>query len=210
MSPFVIGIAGGTGSGKTTFSQAVLQRIGSENVTYIQHDSYYVDRSSIPAEDRQRINYDHPDALENALLIRHLKMLLGWQPIEKPIYDFKTHTRKLETERVEPKEIVLLEGILIFVDPALRALMDLKVFVDTDADVRALRRLKRDIEERGRTVSLVVDQYFDSVRPMHIEFVEPSKRYADLIVPEGGMNEMGVDVIVQKMRSVLDRQTQRV
>ncbi|MBN1219974.1 MAG: uridine kinase [Anaerolineae bacterium] len=210
MSPFIIGVAGGTGSGKTTLSQAILQRIGVEDVTYIQHDSYYIDRSSISSEDRQRINYDHPDALENELLIRHLKILLNRKPIEKPIYDFKTHTRKPETERVEPKEIILLEGILIFVDPTLRALMDLKVFVDTDADVRALRRLKRDIEERGRTVLLVIEQYFNSVRPMHLEFVEPSKRYADLIVPEGGLNEMGVDVIVQKMRSVLGREAHRV
>ena len=210
MSPFVIGVAGGTGSGKTTLSQAILQRIGPECVTYIQHDSYYLDRSAILPEERQKINYDHPDALENQLLIHHLKTLLNWQPIEKPMYDFKTHTRKLETERVEPKEIILLEGILILVDPALRKLMNLKVFVDTDADVRALRRLKRDIEERGRTVQSVVEQYFNSVRLMHLEFVEPSKRYADLIVPEGGLNEMGVDVIVQKLLSVLEKAIQPV
>jgi uridine kinase len=210
MSPFVIGVAGGTGSGKTTLSQAILQRIGTEHVTYIQHDSYYVDRTSILPEDRERINYDHPHALENQLLIHHLKTLLDWKPIEKPIYDFKTHTRKPETEQVEPKEIILLEGILILADPALRELMDLKVFVDTDADVRAFRRLKRDIEERGRTVQSVIEQYFNSVRPMHMEFVEPSKRYADLIIPEGGLNEMGVDVIVQKMRAVLESETRWV
>lgn len=203
MCPFLVGVAGGTGSGKTTLSQAILQQIGAERVAYIQHDSYYVDRSSIPPGDRQAVNYDHPDALENQLLISHLKTLLEYKPIEKPIYDFKTHTRKRETERVEPKDIILLEGILILVDPRLRELMNLKVFVDTDADVRLLRRIKRDIEERGRTIQSVMDQYLSTVRPMHLEFVDPSKRYADLIIPEGGFNEIGVDVIVQKTRSML-------
>ena len=210
MTPFVIGIAGGTGSGKTTLARSVHQQIGPDHITYIQHDSYYVDRSNIPPKDRERINFDHPDALENHLLIRHLKTLLDWQAIEKPIYDFKTHTRKLETDWVEPKDIILLEGILILADPMLRELMDLKIFVDTDPDVRILRRLKRDIENRGRTIQLVTEQYFNSVRPMHIEFVEPSKQYADLIIPEGGLNKMGVDVIVQKLRSVLGRETYRI
>lgn len=208
MSPFVIGIAGGTCSGKTTFSQAILQQIGPEHVVYIQTDSYYVDRSSVLPQEREKINYDHPDALENPLLISHLKTLLNWRPIESPIYDFKTHTRRDEAERIEPKQVILLEGILILVDPRLRDLMDLKVFVDTDADVRVLRRLKRDIEVRGRTVQSVMEQYCSTVRPMHLEFVEPSKRYADLIIPEGGFNENGVDIIVQKIRSMLSRRTQ--
>ena len=165
---------------------------------------------NILPEDRESINYDHPKALENQLLIRHLKMLLEGKPIEKPVYDFKTHTRKFKTERVESKGVILLEGILILADPALRELMDLKIFVDTDADVRVLRRLRRDIEERGRTIQLVIEQYFNSVRPMHLKFVEPSKRYADLIVPEGGLNEVGVDVIVQRMHSVLGREIHRL
>ena len=203
MSPFIVGVAGGTGSGKTTLSRVILQQIGPDCVAYIQHDSYYLDRSSISPKDRKNINYDHPDALENQLLINHLQMLLDWKPMEKPIYDFKTHIRKNETERVEPKEIILLEGILILADPRLRELMNLKIFVDTDADVRVLRRLERDIEKRGRAVQSVVEQYLTTVRPMHLEFVEPSKRYADLIIPEGGLNKIGVDVIVQKIHSML-------
>jgi len=203
MTPFVMGIAGGTGSGKTTLSLAILQQIGVEHVGYIQHDSYYIDRSSLTPEERQKINYDHPDALENELLIRHLKMLRDWKPIDKPNYDFKTHTRRQETETVSPKDVIIVEGILILVDPMLRELMDLKVFVDTDADVRVLRRLGRDVEERGRTVGSVVEQYLGSVRPMHLEFVEPSKRFADLVIPEGGLNDVGVDVITHKIRSTL-------
>ncbi len=202
-SRIIIGVAGGTGSGKTTVSSAILDRVGRDEIAYIQHDSYYRDRSFLPPEERANANFDHPDALESELLAQHLGALKAGQAVDVPLYDFTTHTRKHETVRVEPRKVILVEGILIFAEKALRELMDIKVFVDTDADVRFIRRLQRDISERGRTVESVIRQYTETVRPMHLEFVEPSKRYADIIVPEGGFNVTAIDMIVAKLRDMI-------
>jgi len=202
--PVIVGVAGGTGSGKTTIVQEILKALGPDNVQVIQHDSYYRDRSHLPAEERADINYDHPDALETSLLVEHLKQLVAGKKVEIPIYDFVTHTRKSERRPVKPSRVVVVEGILILADRHLRDLFDIKVFVDTDADIRFIRRMQRDIAERGRTRESVVAQYMQTVRPMHLEFVEPSKRYADVIVPEGGHNVVAVDMIITKVRSVIE------
>ena len=201
--PLIIGVAGGTGSGKTTVSNSILERVGSDQISYIQHDHYYRDRSHLPLEERGKINFDHPDSLENELLARHLKILKGGQAVEVPQYDFTTHVRKPETTRVEPRRVILVEGILIFSLKALRDLMDIKVFVDTDADIRLIRRIRRDMTERGRTLESVIRQYTESVRPMHLEFVEPSKRYADIIIPEGGFNVTAIDMVVAKVEAMI-------
>ncbi len=203
MKPIIIGVAGGTGSGKTTVSEAILERVGRERITYIQHDSYYKDLSHLPLEERHKINFDHPDALDTNLLVEHLERLQTGSPIEVPIYDFTTHTRRRETRRVEPRGVTLVEGILIFVDKALRELMDVKIFVDTDADIRFIRRLQRDIAERRRTMESVILQYLETVRPMHLEFVEPSKRYADIIIPEGGFNVTAIDMVVARVEAMI-------
>ncbi len=203
MKPVVIGVAGGSGSGKTTVSQAILQRVGGDRIVYIQHDAYYRDRSNLPFQERVRINYDHPDSLETDLLIAHIRTLQTGHAIELPIYDFAQHVRRRETRRIESRSIILIEGILIFVDRALRELFDVKIFVDTDADLRLIRRLQRDIAERGRTHESVVAQYLETVRPMHLEFVEPSKRYADIIIPEGGFNTIAIDMIVSRIQAML-------
>lgn len=205
MKPIIIGVAGGTGSGKTTVSEAILERVGRERITYIQHDSYYKDLSHLFPEERHKINFDHPDALDTNLLVEHLKRLQTGSPVEVPIYDFTTHTRRKETKRVEPRGVTLVEGILIFVDRALRELMDVKIFVDTDADIRFIRRLQRDIAERGRTMESVIRQYLETVRPMHLEFVEPSKRYADIIIPEGGFNVTAIDMVVARVEAMVER-----
>lgn len=202
--PFVIGVAGGTGSGKTTVSKRIRAMVGSEHLAYIQHDSYYHDMSHLPAEERARLNFDHPDSLDTALMIRHLRQLIAGEPAHVPIYDFATHTRCPETETVQPARIVLLEGILIFTEKELRELMDMRIFVDTAADLRFIRRLYRDIAERGRSVESVIEQYLATVRPMHMEFVEPSKRYADIIVPQGGHNRVAMEMIVSRIQAVLD------
>jgi len=199
----IIGIAGGTGSGKTTIAKALISVIGKERVAYIQHDSYFKDRSNILLKDRENINYDHPDALENDLLVCHLRRLRNGYPVDKPIYEFKTHTRNSETERVRSKEVVVVEGRLIFVDKRLRDLMGIRVFVDADADIRFIRRLKRDISERGRTVESVIDQYLNTVRPMHCKFVEPSKKYADIVIPGGGCNKIAIDKLASMIRAKL-------
>lgn len=199
-----MGVAGGTGSGKTTIVREMLKGIAPDNVLLIQHDSYYKDRSHLPSQERANINYDHPDALETSLLIRHLKQLLAGEPADIPIYDFVTHTRKPECQLAKPCKVIVVEGILILADPTLRELFDIKVFVDTDPDIRFIRRLERDIAERGRTRESVVAQYMQTVRPMHLEFVEPSKRCADVIVPEGGHNIVAVDMIITKIRSVIE------
>jgi uridine kinase len=199
----VIGVAGGSGSGKTTVSEAILERVGRDRIAYLQHDSYYKDRSHLPPKERARANFDHPDALESELLAGHLAALKAGQSVEVPLYDFTTHTRQSETAHVEPRKVVLVEGILIFAEKALRELMDIRVFVDTDADVRFIRRLQRDISERGRSVESVIRQYTETVRPMHLEFVEPSKRYADVIVPEGGFNLTAIDMIVARVKDMI-------
>jgi len=207
--PIIIGVAGGTGSGKTTVSQAILERVGRDRIAYIQHDSYYKDQSHLPPEERAKINFDHPDALETGLLVQHLKQLRAGHPVEVPVYDFTTHTRTSQTRRVEPRRVILVEGILIFADDALRDMMDVKIYVDTDADIRFIRRLERDITERGRTMRSVIDQYLATVRPMHLEFVEPSKRYADVIIPEGGFNPVALDMVVARIEAMIEEAPRR-
>ena len=199
--PLVIGIAGGSGSGKTTVSQAILTRAGAEHVAYIQHDSYYKDLRELPPAQRATTNFDHPNSLETELMVEHVRQLRDGKAVDVPSYDFTNHTRKKETLHIAPHPIVLVEGILLFTDPKMRELCDLKLFVDTDADIRFIRRLERDIKERGRTTDSVIKQYQATVRPMHLEFVEPSKRYADLIIPEGGYNEVAMDVFMARHRS---------
>ena len=205
MPPMIIGVAGGSGSGKTTVVNSIIDDLGAKQVSCLQHDSYYYDRSTVPPDERVHINYDHPDALETSLLVRHLELLKAGQPVEVPIYDFATHSRSTETHTLYPRPVVILEGILILADPDLRRLMDIMVFVDTDADLRILRRIERDLRERARTLDSIVDQYLESVRPMHLEFVEPSKRYAHVIVPEGGHNRVAVDMLISTIRSIVGR-----
>ena len=209
VKPIIIGVAGGTASGKSTVAEAILERVGREHIAYIQHDSYYRDLSHLPLEERARMNFDHPDALETELLVEHLRQLQAWQPIEVPIYDFATYTRSGRTRRVEPRRVVLVEGILIFVDKQLRDMMDIKLYVDTDADMRFIRRLQRDMRERGRTLESVIRQYLETVRPMHLEFVEPSKRYADIIIPSGGFNETAIEMIVARIQKLLSAETEK-
>lgn len=204
MKPIILGVAGGTGSGKTTVSQAILDRVGRDRIAYIQHDSYYRDQGHLPPEERAKVNYDHPDALETELLVKHLKELQAGRIVEVPIYDFTTHTRTDSTRHVESKRVILVEGILIFAEELLRKMFDIKIYVDTDADIRFIRRLRRDISERGRTMESVVDQYLATVRPMHLEFVEPSKRYADIIIPEGGFNPVALDMVVARIKGMLE------
>jgi uridine kinase len=203
MEPVIIGVAGGTGSGKTTVAHEILKRAGTEQITLIQHDAYYRDLGDLPRAQRAMQNFDHPDALENSLLIAHLQDLKAGRPVEVPVYDFTTHTRTDKTTRIEPRPVILVEGILIFADAALRATMDVKIYVDTDADIRFIRRLKRDLAERGRTMESVIHQYLATVRPMHEEFVEPSKRYADVIIPEGGFNEVAIDMVAARIKALL-------
>jgi len=204
MEPVVIGVAGGTGSGKTTVAREILRRAGTHQISLIQHDAYYKDLDALPLAQRAMRNFDHPDALDNDLLISHLQELKVGRPVELPVYDFTTHTRTAETQRVEPHRVVMVEGILIFADEALRRLMDVKIYVDTDPDIRFIRRLERDIAERGRTMDSVIQQYLATVRPMHQEFVEPSKRYADVIIPEGGFNEVAMEMVAARIRVLLD------
>jgi len=202
--PLVIGIAGGTGSGKTTVARAIAQALPTEGVTTLEHDWYYRDRADLPLEERARLNFDHPDALESELLVDHLIALKSGRFIDVPSYDFVTHRRAEQRRRVEPKPVIIVEGILVFVEPRLRDQLDIKIFVDTDADIRIFRRIRRDIEQRGRSFESVREQYYSTVRPMHQQFVEPSKRWADLIIPEGGNNRVALDLVVAKLRSVLD------
>lgn len=201
--PIIIGIAGGTGSGKTTVSSEILKAIGKDKIAFISHDSYYKDQSDKPLPERIKTNYDHPDSLETGLMIKQLKELLAGNNIQVPIYDFSQHTRTKETVEISPKPVIIVDGILIFVDKNLRELFDIKVFVDTDSDIRFIRRLKRDISERGRTVDLVINQYMTTVRPMHLDFVEPSKRNADVIIPEGGFNKVALNMIVSRLQAIL-------
>ena len=203
MKPFIIGIAGGTGSGKTTVARRIYDSLHLDSAVFLDHDSYYKRLDHLPLEERRRVNFDHPDSLDNDLLVEHLERLLDRRPIDKPVYDFVAHTRAPDTVRVEPRDVILMEGILLFVEPRLRDLFDLKIFVDTEADVRFIRRLQRDLEMRGRNVESVIGQYLNTVRPMHFEFVEPSKRYADIIIPRGGNNAPGIQVIVSSIRERL-------
>lgn len=201
--PIVIGVAGGTGSGKTTVSRKILQAIGPDRIAHLQHDSYYRDQGHLPPDARSRQNYDHPDSLDTPLMVTHLSALRRGEAAPIPVYDFATHTRQEQTQLLHPAPIILVEGILIFVERELRRLMDIRIFVDTDADIRLIRRLQRDVEERGRTVESVIQQYLATVRPMHLKFVEPSKRYADLIVPEGGHNQVALEMIISRIESLL-------
>jgi len=198
--PLVIGIAGGSGSGKTTVAQEILNRVGPDRIAYLQQDSYYRDLAGLQHQD---VNFDHPNALETELMIQHIASLRNRQPVEVPIYDFSTDSRTGETFTVSPRGVILVEGILIFVDPELRKIFDVKIFVDTDSDLRFIRRLHRDITERGRSTESVIQQYQTTVRPMHLEFVEPSKRYADVIIPEGGYNRAALDMVVARIESLL-------
>jgi uridine kinase len=198
-----IGIAGGSGSGKTTVAQEILSRVGADRIAFLQHDSYYKDLSGLPPTQRAELNFDHPNSLETDLLTQHILALREGSPVEVPIYDFSTHSRTARTFTVAPRRVTLVEGILIFVDAALRELFDVKIFVDTDADIRFIRRLERDITERGRTTESVIKQYQTTVRPMHLEFVEPSKRYADVIIPEGGFNSAALDMVAARILTLL-------
>jgi len=204
-APFVIGVAGGSGSGKTTVVRSIMNALGDTDVSVIEHDRYYRDYPNLRLEDRAALNYDHPDSLETDLLVDHVRALREGLRVEVPAYDFARHARHAHRDTIHPRTAIIVEGILIFADPALRALMDVKVFVDTDDDTRFIRRLQRDVRERGRTVDSVIDQYLSTVKPMHLDFVEPSKRYADVIVPEGGHNQVAIDMLLTLIRSLAAR-----
>jgi uridine kinase len=205
MQSLIIGIAGGTGSGKTTVTAKILKSLEEERIVVIQHDSYYRDLAAYHGLTPDKINFDHPDSLETDFLVQQLRNLRDGNAINQPIYNFTTHTRLKETRVVEPKEIIIVEGILIFVDKALRDLMDIKIFLDTDADERLIRRIRRDILERGRSVDSVMSQYMNTVKPMHLEFVEPSKHWADIIIPRGAENTVAIDMVVTKIKSMFNQ-----
>lgn len=202
MAPLVIGVAGGSGSGKTTVVRRILEALGDSRVPVLEHDRYYRDRNDLRLEERAALNYDHPDSLETDLMVQHVRELRGGRSIQAPVYDFARHARKEETESISPGRALIVEGILIYTDAELRKLMDVKVFVDTDDDTRFIRRLQRDIAERGRTVQSVIEQYLGTVKPMHLEFVEPSKRYADIIIPQGGHNAVAIDMLLRLIRGL--------
>ena len=201
----IIGVAGGSGSGKTTVVRRIVESLGSDQVTVLDNDRYYRERSDLRLEARAALNYDHPDSLETDLLVTHVQTLRRGEAVDAPVYDFARHARTPDTSRIEPRRALIIEGILIFADASLRALMDVKVFVDADDDTRFIRRLQRDVAERGRTVQSVIDQYLGSVKPMHLEFVEPSKRYADIIVPQGGHNDVAIDMLLTLARGLVNR-----
>jgi len=201
--PLVIGIAGGSGSGKTTVAQAILQRVGPDRIAFLQHDYYYKDRSQLPPAQSAEVNFDHPNSLETELLIQHIAALRAGKAVAVPIYDFSTDSRTGQTFTIRPCRVILVEGILIFTESELRKMFDVKIFVDTDADLRLIRRLERDIKERHRTVESIIKQYQRTVRPMHLEFVEPSKRYADVIIPEGGFNTAALDMLAARVEALL-------
>ena len=203
MAALVIGICGGTGSGKTTIAERIAGTLTEQRVLVLRQDHYYRDLPDLSAEELARRNYDHPDAIDTPLLVDHVRRLRGGEAVDRPVYNFTRHRRDATTTRVDPRPAVIVEGILIFDSPALRDLMDIKIFVETDADLRFIRRLARDVADRGRTVESVIDQYLATVRPMHNQFIEPSKRYADVILPEGGHNEVGIDLVIQKILSLM-------
>lgn len=202
--PIVIGVTGGSGSGKTSVSRAILNALPNHSILLFEQDSYYKDQSHLSFEERLNTNYDHPLAFDTNLLIEHLKELMNYQTIKKPVYDYEAHTRSKEVVIQEPKEVIIVEGILILEDECLRDLMDIKVYVDTEDDIRIIRRIKRDIEDRGRSLDSVIDQYLSVVKPMHSQFIEPTKKYADIIVPEGGKNQVAIDLLTTKVRSILE------
>ena len=204
-TPLVFGVAGGSGSGKTTVVRKIMDALGDTDVVVLEHDRYYRDHPELRLEERASLNYDHPNSLDTDLLVTHLRELRAGRAVDIPVYDFSLHARKSETTPIKPGSAIIVEGILIFTDKVLRSLMDVKVFVDTDGDTRFIRRLERDVAERGRTVSSVIDQYLSTVKPMHLEFVEPSKRYADVIIPEGGHNQVAVDMLLTLIRSLAGR-----
>jgi len=204
-SPLVIGVAGGSGSGKTTVVRRIMEALGTTDVTVLAHDRYYLDHKHLRLEERGGLNYDHPDSLDTPLMVSHLRELREGRVAHLPVYDFRNHMRTQETEAVRPGSAIIVEGILIFADKALRSLMDVKVYVDTDSDIRFIRRLERDVADRGRTVPSVIDQYLTTVKPMHLEFIEPSKRYADLIIPEGGHNQVAIDMLLTLIRSLANK-----
>ncbi len=205
----IIGICGGTGSGKTTIARKIVKAVSAENVVLVEQDSYYRNLADMPLDRRRQANFDHPDAIDSDMLVNHLKRLKGDQSIEMPVYDFVSHTRKEKTKHIDPKPAVIVEGILIFAEPRILDLLDVKVFVDTPDDIRFIRRLQRDISERGRTAESVIAQYYATVRPMHFEFVEASKRNADIIIPEGGNPKIGIEFICSKIREELSGKTQQ-
>ena len=201
--PIVFGVAGGTASGKTTVARSILDQVGAHRVAYLPHDAYYRDMSHLPLEQRAQQNYDHPDALESDLLARHIRELCSGRAIQLPVYSFADYVRKTETVTVEPAPVVLVDGILIFAEPELRDLMDIKIFVDVEADIRLIRRIERDTRERGRSLSSTIFQYLDTVRPMDLEFVQPSRRYADVILPGGGQNRVAIEMVVARLHAIL-------
>jgi uridine kinase len=201
--PVIIGIAGGTGSGKTSVARAIYDRVGKDRIEWVSHDSYYREFEGLSPDELHHINWDHPDALETELLARHLDVLRKGSSVDVPVYDFATYARKTESQNVKPRKVIIVEGILVLAEPELRKRIDIKLFVDTPADIRFLRRLMRDIKTRGRSVESVIEQYMTTVRPMHEEFVEPSKRYADLIIPEGGENLVAIDAIIARVERLL-------
>lgn len=205
--PVVIGVAGGSGSGKTSVTKAIFESFKGHSIMMLEQDYYYKDQSHLPMDERLKTNYDHPLAFDNDLLIQHLEKLLRYEQIEKPVYDYAIHTRSSEIIAVEPKDVIILEGILILEDERLRNLMDMKLYVDTDADLRIIRRLLRDIKERERSMDSVIEQYVNVVRPMHNQFIEPTKRYADVIIPEGGHNHVAIDLMVTKIQTILEQKS---
>jgi uridine kinase len=203
--PVTIAVAGGTGSGKTTIANEIVKRVGADRIAYIQHDSYYYDWGHLPLDPRNLPNFDHTDALETDLLVTHLQALKAHRAVDVPVYDFTTHRRLPHTRHIEPHPVILVEGLLIFAEAKLRELFDVKIYVDADGDLRFIRRLQRDIAERARSMESVIDQYVNTVRPMHLEFVEPSKRYANVIIPEGGFNTVALDMVVARIEGMLNR-----
>ncbi|BAD64133.1 MULTISPECIES: uridine kinase [Shouchella] len=205
MRPVIIGVAGGTGSGKTTVAKEIFKQFSQSSIVLIEQDAYYKNQDHLTFEERLKTNYDHPLSFDNELLYAHLMQLADRSPIFKPSYDYANHTRAKEVTKIEPKDVIILEGILILEDERLRSMMDIKVFVDTDPDIRIIRRLVRDTKERGRSIDSVIDQYTSVVRPMHLQFVEPTKRYADLIIPEGGQNKVAIDLMATKIRTIIEQ-----
>jgi len=203
--PLIIGIAGGTGSGKTTVANVILKRVGKDHIAYLPHDAYYRDLRDLPHDQKTAFNFDHPNSLETELMIEHIKELKNGNSVNIPVYDFSTNSRTAKTIKVDPHPVVVVEGILLFVDKDLRDLLDIRIFVDTDPDIRFIRRLTRDLSERGRTTEMVVQQYLSTVRPMHVEFVEPSKRYANMIIPEGGFNHVAMDMVIARIELLLNQ-----